>query len=505
MGGQLVHCPPEINLWPLLRKLSSPAIDHSPEYRRAITRTDPLAFAMVYLIDHLRSDETAGRLSFNQFHLDVAYSARRWIRDDLAPAELREAWIAPRGSAKTTWLFLILPLWAMAHGHQRFIMAFSNAAKQAQGHLGTLTRELATNPLLQIDYPELCTPTTANAELYLATTMVPRPGGKAERVQVAIAAKGIDSSTLGVKIGRQRPTCLLLDDIEPDASNYDSTTKRNRLSTITNAVFPMALNAVVQWAATVTAAGSLSHDLVKSVTGQGTAAWIREHNVKVRYYPAIVADAEGNLRSMWPQRWTLDFLLGIRNTQFYQLNYANNPVNADGTFWTREMFRIDPRFPISEGLLSIDPAVTSRETSDFTGYAVVARDASGRRVCVTSARGIKVSPQQLGEEIAATCDRNPWITKVILEGNQGGDTWAAVLRPYIPTRVKLETYYAHEAKTVRYAAALEHYENPGRVVHARAIPAFEEQALACPNLVNDDVLDVVTAGVRYYLDPVFRQ
>jgi hypothetical protein len=487
--------PPGYDGMSVMRKLNSTALEHSPEYRRLVTRLNPLLFALTYLPHHLQSDDTNGKLSFSQFHLDAARSARRWIRNDLGPGELRQAWIAPRGAAKSTWLFLILPLWALAHGHQRFIMAFSNASSQAKGHLASVIRELSRNEKLQCDFPELCKPITSNAEFYLAQTKV-----NGELQEVAFAAKGIDASSLGVKVGNMRPTCLLLDDIEPDEANYESTTKANRLSTITNGIFPMALNAVVQWAATVTCHGSLAHDLVRSATGQGTADWIKEQNIDVRYYPAIVATEDGRPRSLWPQRWSTRYLLSIRKTRQYQLNYANNPVSLDGTFWTEEMFRVNPKFQIDEGLLQIDPAVTSRRRSDFTGYAVLATNAARTKVCVVSARAMRVSPRNLGLAVAGTLERNKWITLVRLEGNQGGDTWAEIIRPHLPAHVKLEIFYSTSPKPVRYAQCLDHYE-AGNVEHARELPAFEEQALSYPNVVNDDVLDVVADGVRYYLNP----
>lgn len=498
MASQRVYGPPGFNMARLLAPLNSTALQHSPEYRQHITRTSPLLFALCYLPHHLRSDETGGVISFSQFHVDVAEAAKRWIRNDFAPAELREAWIAPRGAAKSTWCFLVLPLWSLAFGHQKFIMAFSDSGSQARGHLASMKRELEQNQLLRLDFPELCEPVTArgrktadNAELYVAKS------------GVAISAKGIDSSTLGVKIGSQRPTCLLLDDVEPDASNYESSTKAKRLSTIVNAIFPMSLNAVVQWVATVTAQGSLAHDLVKSATNQETTDWITEQNIRARYYSAIITDPDGTERSLWPQRWDLGWLQSIRHTRMYQLNYANQPVAIDGGFWTRDHFRYEPRFPIGAGVLSIDPAVTNKGTSDYTGYAVLAADPSGRRVCVMDAKAIKVAPDQLPTVVEKILRNNSWIRTVILERNNGGMTWEGILRPVLPVGVKVDLYWSSASKPVRYADCLVHYERK-QVVHARELPAFEEPAVAYP-AAPDDVLDAVTAGVAHFLGEPERQ
>src|SRR5690606_37829450 len=134
-------------------------------------------------------------------------------------------------------------------------------------------------------FPALCSPSRR-----------PSGGSVADTQTLYIAAsgavfqaKGIDSSTLGAKVGNQRPDVLLFDDIEPDASNYSAYQKEKRLDTILNAVFPMSLNAVVLFAGTTTMHGSVIHDLVRQVTEPGEAPdWVRDERIRTRYYPAIV-------------------------------------------------------------------------------------------------------------------------------------------------------------------------------------------------------------------------
>jgi hypothetical protein len=49
-----------------------------PEGRRVLTEHDPLLFALVYLRDHLRSEETGNRVTIGDMHLRWAREARRW-------------------------------------------------------------------------------------------------------------------------------------------------------------------------------------------------------------------------------------------------------------------------------------------------------------------------------------------------------------------------------------------------------------------------------------------
>lgn len=108
--------------------------------RIGATRNSPLLFAFVYLRPHLRDD--TGRLSLSAFHLDMAQFARRWMAPVDEPGSERSAWIAPRGCGKSTWLFLILPMWAAAHGHRKFAAAFAHSGPQAEQHLSTFRNEL---------------------------------------------------------------------------------------------------------------------------------------------------------------------------------------------------------------------------------------------------------------------------------------------------------------------------------------------------------------------------
>jgi phage terminase large subunit-like protein len=465
-----------------------------PEGRRVLTRLDPLLFAIVYFRSALSSKETGDEISFSQFHLDLCERAKQWARQDLGFGELREAWVAPRGSGKSTWLFKILPTWALAHGHRRYVAAFADSAYQAQQHLSSLKREFdwQVNQYLYRDYPELCKPMTRrgqnvsdNQSLYIAKS------------GAVFSAKGIDSSILGANIANQRPDLILFDDVEPDASNYSLYQKEKRLLTITQAVFNMNPNAVVEFAGTTTMHGSVMHDLVRSVVDpeEGVADWVRDENVETHYYPAIIGDADGRERSLWPQRWSMEDLERIRHTRAFRMDYMNLPAGTDGGFWTPSDFRYDELTSVTRRILSVDPAVTTKAGSDFTGLAIVGYDPMVGECVVEMAQGVKLGPAELRERILTILEANPTIKAVLIETNQGGDTWASVLSP-LP--VKILPIHQHEPKPIRVARVLDYYQS-GWVSHAERLAAFEEQAMAYPHVTNDDILDAVCSGVHFFL------
>jgi predicted phage terminase large subunit-like protein len=153
-------------------------------------------------------------------------------------------------------------------------------------------------------------------------------------------------------------------------------------------------------------------------------------------------------------------------------------------------------------MLSIDPAVTAKKGSDFTGLAVVSWSAQHKRCTVWDATGVKIQPGPLlRERVLAILDEHPEIGLVLIEVNQGGDTWQAILHD-LPVRVKCVTQ--SENKFVRAEGVLHHYQR-GRVIHARRMREVEEQMCAFPKAPHDDLVDAVGSAVRRFIPNKPRQ
>ncbi|MCX5253621.1 hypothetical protein OOK27_05460 [Streptomyces canus] len=463
------------------------------EGRRTLTRLDPLLFGLVYLRHHLR--DPAGSITFGDAHLDWCRAARQWVRPPTRPAQNRDAYIAPRNMGKSTWWFLILPTWAAAHGHVRFAAAFAMAAGPAQTHLASFKREVDTNELLRRDFPALCTaakrPTGANIAdtqaMYMAES------------GFVFAARGIDSSNLGMKVGEQRPDLILCDDIEPDESSYSPDLARKRRTTLVDAILPLNVYARVVISGTVTMPGSIVHQLVKHGRGVETAEWVRDEGFSAHYTPPIVKRDDGTERSVWPAKWGTDYLQSIRHTRSFAKNYANDPMGSDGDLWTVDDFRYpgdEGPDPVTHMMLSIDPAVTARKSSDFTGLGVVSWSARHQRCTVHAATAVKIQPGPLlREKVLALLDEFPQIGLILIEVNQGQDTWQAIFHD-MPVKVK--TVNQTEPKFTRAEGVLNHYQR-GRVIHARRLRELEEQMCAFPKAPNDDLVDCIGSAIRRFI------
>lgn len=489
---------------------------HGTAWRRVQTRYDPMLFALVYLRHHIRSEATRGEITFCDAHLDWCREALGWTQPTRSPREHRDVYVAPRELGKSTWFYLILPLWAAAHGHRKFIAAFADAGTQAEMHLQTFKNELDNNDLLQRDFADLCEPATRARGIFQSDTK----GLTIRKSGFIFGARGADSKTLGMKVGAQRPDLLILDDIEPGEDQYSEYQVKGRLTTIIDVIFPLSEYARVVIAGTVTLPGSIIHQLVKSVTepDEDHPEWIEEQNMRVHYYPPILTNEDGTERSIWPAKWPIEYLTQIRHTRSFLKNFANSPMGMDGDYWTKDDFRYGNVRGKTRVLLSIDPAVKDKKTSDWTGLAVVgwappAVRKDPRRtpidvdditasvlgnlgVCeVMYARAVKLIGENLRNQVLRILEMFPEIGLVLVEVNQGGEHWKDILH-HLPCKIQIIDQSVD--KRIRAAQALAHYQR-GRVVHSTRLNAAEEQMVSFPRGPNDDLVDAIGSGVTRLL------
>jgi phage terminase large subunit-like protein len=225
--------------------------------------------------------------------------------------------------------------------------------------------------------------------------------------------------------------------------------------------------------------------------------WIDEQNVKVHYYPAIMPNDDGSERSVWPEKWPLDWLQSQRHMRDFAKNYMNKPINTDGTFWSNEDIIIDEADEYGNTAIFIDPAVTKNKVSDYTGIAVLSRGIKDGKeyIFVREAQGVKMSPQDLRERISLLIELyEPGVIHV--ETNQGGDLWKDVFKG-LPA--KYRSKHEKTSKQIRAGKALNYYQQ-GKIRHTAHFPMLEEQMWSFPKVNHDDVLDAVVGGILYFLD-----
>jgi hypothetical protein len=120
---------------------------------------------------------------------------------DAAGRRERVCFIAPRGSAKSTWLTLVYVLREALEGREAYILVISETDEQAKQDLQTIREELETNASLHLAYPVAC-----------------QPGGPWNKHEltlgngVKIKAIGTGGAMRGSKRGDKRPTLVIVDD-----------------------------------------------------------------------------------------------------------------------------------------------------------------------------------------------------------------------------------------------------------------------------------------------------
>lgn len=472
----------------------------TPETRRALTKRRPDLFALIYFPRHLRDKET-GRITFAEVHDEWCDLALSWADGLGGLMENRDAFIAPRETGKSTWWFLILPMWAAAHGYVQFAAAFADSATQAESHLKTFRVELDTNALLRQDFPDLCSPARRPRGVSLADSA----GMMIQKNGFVFAARGIDASNLGMKVGDLRPDLLILDDVEPGEANYSGYQMGKRLKTVRDVVFPMNLRARVVLVGTVTMPGSIMHQLVRDAAGEHDdpdLKWITEENFTVHHAKPILVNDDGTERSLWPDRWPLEWLNSITGTRLWRMNFANDPLGYDGAYWSESDFRYGDLEAITKRILSVDPSVTTKTSSDPTGLAVVGFSPSQKKAVVEKSVSVRLTGSPLRDYClrlieAGELEGRP-IRGVLIETNQGGDLWQKEVFRNFPVPVK--TVHQSVKKEIRAGEALSHYQR-GRVLHLTQLRSLEEQMVAFPAAAHDDEVDATGAAVNFFLSP----
>ena len=458
----------------------------------SVSYADPLAFALIYLSTHLQDETRGNHISFSPVHIEWVNRAKSWI--DGKPR--RDAYIAPRAMGKSTWWFLILPMWAAAFGHVKYAAAFADTAQQAQTHLQTFRQELDQNEQLREDFPDLVNPLKRNGRAVADNEWKYKANSG-----FIFVGKGADSSSLGLKDGNRRPDLLILDDIEPPGDQYSKGLKEKRLEAIRDAILYLNTSARVVFSGTVTMTDSIIHDLVKSVTDE-PERWIAEMKppIHVHHHLPIIEHEDGSESSIWPDgpdKFSLDYMQSIRANADFAKNYLNSPMGSDGDYWAPGDFKYGEVPGVGPRLLSIDPAVTSKASSDYTGIAVIGWAKEAKRAVVDECWQVKLPPDKLAARIIQICDMYP-VAKVLVETNQGGDVWKKILED-VP--VPVVTVHQSDRKEVRAARVYTLY-NKGLVYHSKRLPKVEEQMTSFPKAPNDDMVDAVCSGIAYLVNGI---
>lgn len=170
-------------------------------------------------------------------------------------------------------------------------------------------------------------------------------------------------------------------------------------------------------------------------------------------------------------------------------------LDADGALWTRDVIddsRTTSVPDLVRVVVAVDPAVTSKASSDETGIIVAGVDQHGTAF-VLEDRTTKGTPA----EWASACVTAFHVHKadrIVAEANQGGDMVSHTIRT-VDANVPVKLVHASRGKRTRAEPVAALYEQ-SRVRHAGVFHELEEQLVTwTPDSASPDRLDALVWAV----------
>lgn len=207
---------------------------------------------------------------------------------------------------------------------------------------------------------------------------------------------------------------------------------------------------------------------------------------------------------------SIERLKKTNRAKFYG-QYLNDPLDEEMVEFKRQWFQaFDPSPDLSArlqqvpALISIDPAFRLKQQSDYTGI-VVSKTLPDNSVYILEAKGIRVTPKGLVDEIFDLVNLYGPVYKVLVETVTSQIMLMDLLQDemrkrnvfFVIEEVKPES---NEVKAVRIRHLLPHYANR-RIFHAPHLTALEEQLIEFPKGAHDDIIDALAYQVKYWRAP----
>ncbi|KZL25662.1 phage terminase large subunit [Pseudovibrio sp. Ad37] len=315
-------------------------IDESARQERIRAVADPATgyryFAETYFPHYLTSPPS-------KLHLDLYQNLPLIVTTEKGERELITA---PRGSAKSTHVSLIFPLWCIVRGLKHYIMLIMDAFEQAAVMVEALKAELESNPRLAYDFPKV-----------VGQGRTWREGDLITRNNIKVEGFGTGKKLRGRRHGPHRPDLVILDDIEND-ENVESPKQRQKLENwVEKAVLKLGST---DGRMDVLYAGTVLHfDAVivrfskkprwRVAEYQAVLKWPERMDLWDKWEETYLNDGEPAADAFyaaqreemnkgavlnWPELHPLDFLMKERagSHSAFESEYQNKPMSEDNPF-----------------------------------------------------------------------------------------------------------------------------------------------------------------------------
>lgn len=259
---------------------------------------------------------------------------------------VRDLFIAPRGSSKSTHLSLGFALYCIVLGKTRYCLEVCDVYAQAALLIEALKAELTTNPRLSHDFPDAC-----------GEGRVWREGEIVTRTNIRVEGLGALQKIRGRRHGPYRPDLMFFDDLENDEAVRNPDQRKKLETWITRAalkVGPPNGSMHVIWVGTV-----LHFDAVLVRAAKSPVWRVTEFQAVVKwpdrmdlwdqfeevyqndgeaaaraFYAARVSEMDAGAVVNWPSIQPLLFLMLERAASHdaFQTEYQNKPLSDGNPF-----------------------------------------------------------------------------------------------------------------------------------------------------------------------------
>lgn len=353
------------------------------------------------------------------------------------------AFAAPRGSGKSTLITQIYVLYSVCYSLEKYIMIISNTASQSIQILNNVKQELKENELLRRAFPEVCNAgETARFIHWQKDSII--TGNK-----IMVIALGAEQGIRGRRMGANRPTLVVVDDLENSESTFSRGSREKMKGIFENSIL-MSGSEITNYLII----GNLFHPhclLSDYVCEKKTNQWIHEcysaimkmptadklwdewsqiynsnrefegsggPDVALKYYQLHETEMNEGALLFWPERYSLYDMMVMReeNPISFQNELQNQPIDPTLVFFNTDEFR---HWNVShksvEELLRwigsslelygfCDPALGRYAMKgDYSAIIVLAYDRAHNVIYVIEADIKRCRPDELIDDILAYC------------------------------------------------------------------------------------------------------
>lgn len=303
----------------------------------------------------------------------------------------KQAKIAPRAGAKTTWTSKVYTLFCICHQLENYILLIGDSSEQSYQNLAAVKKELEENEALAAAYPDACGVGKRWNQAYIVT-----------RNDIKVEALGTRKKVRGRAHGPHRPGLIIIDDLEND-DGVQSPTQRNKvLRWLNRALLPSGSEGC-----NVLFVGTALHpedalQKIKQTPGWKTEsfrslitepmrqdlwdAWrtrfrnlglevsLRESEARA-FYDANREQMDLGADLLWPERESLYTLMcwrEIHGETAFQAEKQGNAAAAGATEFGSELFPSSIWFDAWPELklkaMALDPSKGRAEKNDYSAY-----------------------------------------------------------------------------------------------------------------------------------------